>query len=125
MDEFYLPEDVAEWIGQKKSEYLSKLVENVQADDFQFEDYHRFDELIPSTIGLPDWSSESIEDKQTLRTYCRSYADPEVYQQVVIGVVVLDQDKNEVFIPIISFVSRKENLIGIFCAGKVSRPALH
>jgi uncharacterized OB-fold protein len=74
---------------------------------------------------MPDWSSEALEDKQTLRTYCRSYADPEVYQQVVIGVVVLDQEKNDVFIPIISFVSRKENLIGIFCAGKVSRPALH
>ena len=125
MDEFYLPEDVAEWIGLKKSEYLSKLIENVHSDDYQFDDYHRFEMLIPSTIGEPDWSSEASEDKQILRTYCRAYAEPEVFQQVVVGVVIADQDKNDVYIPIISFVSRKDNLIELFTTGKISRPTLN
>ncbi len=125
MDEFYLPEEIVEWIGLKKSEYLSLLIENVESEDFRFEEYHRFDNLIPATLSLPDWSVESSEDGQRIKIFCRSFADPEVFQQLVIGALVPDQNKQDVFVPILSFVSRKEALITIFSAGKVPPPVLN
>ena len=125
MDEFYLSEDDLEWLSLKKSEYLSRLIENAKPDDIQFEEYQNFEEFIPGTLTLPDWNAEIIEDKQKIKTFCRTYADPEIFHQVVIGALIPDQDKNEVFVPIISFVTRKEDLIKVFSEGKVSRPILN
>ncbi len=125
VDEFYLSEEDAEWIGLKKSEYLSRLIENLESDDYQFEEFFRFDDQIPATISAPDWSVDILDDGKVIRTYCRSYQDKETYHQVVVGAVMPNQDKNDVFVPIISFVSRKENLVKLFSAGKVSRPLLN
>jgi hypothetical protein len=125
MDEFYLPEDVIEWLGLKKSEYLSKLIENVQADDFQFEEYHQFEDLISSTISLPDWSVEVLEDDRRIKTYYRLYSDEKAFYQVISGLIVEDQNKNDVFVPILSFVTRHEELVKIFCGGKMNRPLLN
>jgi len=125
MDGFYLPEDIIEWLCLKKSEYLSKLIENVPAHDFQFEEYLRFEEFIPATLSLPDWSTEILEDNQKIKTFCRTFAEPEVFHQVVIGALIPDQEKNEVYVPIISFVTRTEILLKIFSNGKMSRPVLN
>lgn len=125
MDGFYLPEEILEWLGLKKSEYLSKLIVNVEDSDIQFQDYMNYESFIPSTLSLPDWSVESIEDKQKIKTFCRTYAQPEVFHQMVIGAMIPDQDKNDVFVPIISFVTRTENLIRLFSAGNISRPTLN
>lgn len=125
MDEFYLPEDVVEWLSLKKSEYLSRLIENMEQGDIPFEEYHRFEELIPATISLPDWNVESIEDNFRIKTYCRGYSDPEVYNQIVIGAIMADQGKNDVFVPIISFVTKFEKLIKLFSGGKIQRPLLN
>jgi hypothetical protein len=125
MDEFYLSEDTIEWLGLKKSEYLSRLIENIDQDDVQFEEYLRFDEMIPSTLSLPDWSIETIEDSMRVKTFCRTFADPEVLHQIVIGAIIADQEKTDVFVPIISFVTRKEKMVNLFSAGKISRPTLN
>lgn len=125
MDEFYLSEDLMEWVGLKKSEYLSRLIENIDQDDIQFEEYLRFDEMIPVTLAQSDWSIETIEDKQRLKTFCRSFADKGVVHQIVVGVLVADQEQKDVFVPIISFVTRKEKLVNLFSAGKMTRPTLN
>ena len=125
MDEFYLPEDMIEWLSLKKSEYLSKLILAVTEDDIPFEEYTQFDELIPATLSQPDWSAETIEDRQRIKTFFRTFADPERLYQIVIGVLVPDQNKNDVFVPIITFVTRKEGLVRHFNAGKISRPTLN
>lgn len=125
MDGFYLPEDIIEWLGLKKSEYLSRLIVNIEPDDFQFEEYLRFDEFLPETLALPDWSIETLEDGHRVKTFCRTFGNPEVFHQVVIGALIPDQEKNDVFIPILSFVTRTESLIKFFSAGKMSRPTLN
>lgn len=125
MDEFYLSEEDLEWLSLKKSEYLSKLIEKMDDHDIQFEDYLNFEQHIPLTLSLPDWSTETIEDKQRIKTFCRTFADPEVFHQIVIGALIPDQDKNYVFVPIISFVTRTEKLINEFSDGKISRPILN
>lgn len=114
-----------EWLSLKKSEYLSKLILAVTEDDIPFEEYTQFDELIPATLSQPDWSAETIEDKQRIKTFFRTFADPERLYQIVIGVLVPDQNKSDVFVPIITFVTRKEGLVRHFNAGKISRPTLN
>jgi hypothetical protein len=125
MDGFYLPEDVIEWLGLKKSEYLSKLIVNIEPTDFQFEEYHRFEEHLPETLSLPDWSIETLEDGFKVKTFCRTFGHPEVFHQMVIGAVIADQEKNDVFIPILTFVTRTESLIKLFSDGKITRPTLN
>lgn len=125
MDEFYLPEELVEWLGLKKSEYLSRLIENMEPDDFQFHEYPQFEEFIPVTLGTPDWSSESVEDGQKIKTYCRSFNDGRFFHQVVVGVLVSDQNQADVFVPIISLVTKKDQLVRVFSAGKMNRPTLN
>ena len=125
MDEFYLPEELAEWVGLKKSEYLSRLIENVSPQDFPFEEYHRFEDLIMGTLSTPDWSVEILEDNQKVKTFCKLYLEPERFHQVVIGVLISDQNDQDVFVPILSFVTRDESLMKIFSGGKIVRPILN
>ncbi len=119
-DSFYIPEEVAEWIGLKKSEYLSKLIEKSSPDDLGFEDYHRYDAGIPGTIEKPDKTFETIIDHIKVRTYLRTYQEKFAYHQIVIGAVIPDKSSgNEVYVPILSFVTKKNELVREFCQGEV------
>jgi hypothetical protein len=126
-DDFYIPDETAEWISLKKSEYLSKLIQFQTFDDFGFEEFHLFDNHLSETIENPDKSFELVDDNQVIRTYLRSFNIKEKFHQVVIGVLVEDkQNKATVFVPILSFVSRKNELVKEFCAGQVvTRPTLN
>jgi hypothetical protein len=119
-EDFYIPEEIAEWIGLKKSEYLSRLIQHQPAGDIGFEAFPRYDRFIPGTIERPDRTYERTEDDQTIRTFVRSYDEDEVFHQVVIG-VLLDDKKNKaaVFVPILSFVSTARELVREFSVGSV------
>lgn len=118
MDEFYLPEEIIEWLGYKKSALLSELISHAEGDDFSFEQYQSFERFIPETLSAPELIFDSEEDKINLKTFVKTYSDPEIFQQIVIGAMIPDQNKDLIFIPILSFVTRKQNLIKIFCHGR-------
>lgn len=119
-DDFYIPEEVAEWIGLKKSEYLSRLIEQQLPGDIGFEEFHLYDSHVPETIEKPDKSYESMEDDQKIRTYIKTYSDKKGFHQVVIGVLLDDKQKQaDVFIPILTFVSRKTDIVKLFSVGTV------
>jgi len=126
-DEFYLSDEMAAWIGLKKSQYLSKLIENMGPDDFGFEEFHTFDHLIPETLANPDKSFEEEIDSYQLKTFVKTYLGNPSFHQVVIGTVFRDEpNKSEVFVPVLVFVTKKEELARPFCTGKViSRPILN
>ena len=126
-DEYLIPEEIAEWLGLKKSEYLSKLIENLAADDFGFERFHEFNHLVGGTIESPDKALEKFEDGQKVRVYVRTYQEKDFFHQIVIGVVIDDQKtSSEVFVPILVFVSRKDELIRLFSEGKqIQGPTLN
>jgi hypothetical protein len=126
-EDFFLPEEAVEWIGRKKSEYLSQLIENAEKDDFSFEEIHNFNELVPTTIGEPDRSYQDDADDYPVRTFVRTYEVGEQFHQVVIGGVFLDpKSQNEVVVPILVFVSRKEKLVSVFLRGEsVQRQVLN
>lgn len=119
-DDFYVPDEVVEWIGLKKSEYLSKLIQKQGANDISFEHFHIYDDYVPGTIERPDKMYESSDDDQRIRTYIRTYSEKTGFHQVVIGVLVEDHKKNaDVFIPIITFVSKESELVKEFSQGTV------
>ena len=126
-EDFIISEEIVEWIGLKKSEYLSKIVSLQLADDIGFEEFHQFDSFIPNTIESPDKVFENPEDDQRVRTYLKSYTEKSGFHQMVIGVLLDDKQNNaDVFVPIISFVSKKSNLIKEFSVGRlISRPTLN
>ena len=126
-DDYLISEEIAEWIGLKKSEYLSKLIENMESDDFGFERFHEFNHLVSGTIENPDKALEGEVDNQKMRTYIRTYDQGEVFHQVVLGTVIDDKKASaEIFIPILVFVSRKDELVRMFSVGKIfSRPTLN
>ena len=119
-EDFTIPEDVAEWIGLKKSDYLSKLIGLLGADDFGFEEFHLFDDKIPETIETPDRAYEEMQDGFKVRTYIKSYSGKVSFHQIILGALVNDDELNAtVFIPILSFVSRKDDLVKEFSVGNV------
>jgi hypothetical protein len=126
-EDFIISEEIVEWIGLKKSEYLSKIVSLQLSDDIGFEEFHHFDSFIPNTIESPDKVFENPEDDQRVRTYLKSYTEKSGFHQMVIGVLLDDKQNNaDVFVPIISFVSKKSNLIKEFSVGRlISRPTLN
>ncbi len=126
-DDFYLPEEVIEWMGLKKSEYLSKLIE-LQADfDYGFEDYARYDHLLPQTLEAPDKMFEDSSEEYKIQVYLRTYRDQETFHQLVIGTVCDDKEsKSSVFVPILSFVTKMDELAKQFCIGELKqRPTLN
>lgn len=118
-DDFYIPEETAEWIGLKKSEYLSKLIEFQDAGDIGFEDFHLYDDSVIGTIEGPDKTFEFEDDRQRIRSYVKTYAEKGGFHQVVVGVMLNDQDKAWVFVPILTFVTRNEKLVKEFGKGEV------
>lgn len=126
-EDFYIPEELIEWVSLKKSEYLSKLIQMQTPQDIGFEEFHLFDKHIPETIEGPDKAFETEEDQQKVRIYVRSFSGEFNFHQVVIGVVMDDKaTKSNVFIPIITFVSKNVDLVKEFCVGEViTRPTLN
>ncbi len=119
-DDFYIPEDVAEWIGLKKSEYLSKLIQLQKPDDVGFEVFHLYDNFISGTIQGPDKTLEETIDGKLVRSYLRTYQENKGFHQLVIGVILNDKEtSSEVFIPILSFVTVSSELVNEFCTGRV------
>ncbi len=126
-DDFSIPEDLESWIGLKKSEYLSVLVENQKQDDFGFEEFHLFDDKIEQTVVTPDRSFEELVDGNQVQTFIRTYSDAKMFHHVVIGTLYVDKKKElEIFCPILTFVTRSEDLVRLFSRGRLkSRPTLN
>lgn len=125
-EDFFLTEEAAEWIGQKKSEYLSKLIMQLGEDDFRFEEFHLFDHLIPETIGGPDRAFEDRSDTWVLRTSIRSYQNEFTFHQIVVGALIPEKNGAEVLVPVISFVTKKVAVVKEWSVGEsITHPTLN
>jgi len=126
-DNYSIPDEVEEWIGLKKSEYLSLLIENMSEGDFGFEEFHLFDGKMEETVERPDRSYQEIQDGYSVHTYVRTYSDEKMFHHVVVGCMYTDKKNQvEVFLPILSFVTRSEDVVGKFSVGKpMARPTLN
>ena len=123
-DEFLLPAEVMEWVGLKKSEYLATLITHHQNHDIKIEEYHQFNYLMEETIARSDRSFTDEVEGNRLHVYLKSYSHG---TQVVVGAVFQDPQKNsDVFVPILTFISKDNDLIKLFAVGKpLSSPTLN
>lgn len=125
-ENFEIPEEIAEWIGLKKSEYLSRLINLLLPDDIGFEKFHEFDHLIPDTINQSDKAFESEDDDYTIRAYVRTYPGKDSVHQIVLGMMYDDGGTSFVFIPILVFVTKFDELVREFSQGQmISGPILN
>jgi hypothetical protein len=125
-EEFLLPDEIAEWIGLKKSEYLSQLIMVMENDDFGFEEFTKFDKYIPETIQTPDKLYQFVEDGYPIQIYLKAGQDPVFNFQVVIGMVMPEKNTDgQIFVPIISFVTRKEKVLEEFVKGDLVKKPLY
>lgn len=126
-DKYAIPDELEEWIGLKKSEYLSLLIENMAPEDFGFEEFHQFDDKIQETVEHPDRSYEETKDGYSVQTFVRTYSDTRMIHHVIIGCMYQDKKNQvEVFLPILTFVTRSEDVVGKFSVGRpMARPTLN
>lgn len=126
-EKFTIPEELEEWIGLKKSEYLSVLIENQPQEDFGFDEFHLFDHLIPDTVEGPDRSFEDKVDGRLLQTFIRTYSDDRMYYHVVLGSPFADEKAGiEAFLLVLSFVTRSEEVVKKFSTGQArARPTMN
>lgn len=126
-EDFYLPEEVVEWIGLKKSELLTILIEKMKDDDYGFEEFQSFDHLLPQTIEAPDRAFEEKNDDFPIRTCIRTWPYKTQLHQIIIGAIIPDKNSlAEVFVPILSFVTKKDSVVKEFCRGQIiDRPPLN
>lgn len=108
MDEFFLPEELVEWIGLKKSELLSELILARPEGDLPIESFHEYDQFIPTTLSKPDWSEEILEDGQRIKFFCCHHQATDAFYQLVIGVLIEDQHGQDVYVPILTLVTKFE-----------------
>jgi len=125
MSEIYLNEEDIEWMGLKKSEYLSLLIQNQTSDDYSFADFHLYDHLIPQTLKEPEWVSSVRENKYILKMFCKSHHGEKNLYQVVIGFVAEEKIDDEVFVPILTFVTKDVSLAEQFKSGEVKKQTFH
>lgn len=115
-DEIYLPEEIMEWVGLKKSEYLSILIQNHRPIDIPIEEFHEFNGLVEGTIRKPDKLYFEEIDGYRVNTYVRAY---DKGTQIVIGALFDEVKENsEIFVPILSLMSNDNDLIKIFTQGQ-------
>lgn len=126
-EDFLLSEEAAEWIGLKKSEYLSKLIMQMGDDDIGFEQFHQFDHLIAETLVSPDRAYEDSSDSFKLRISVRTWEDNIPFHQVVVTAIIPDLTSNqEVHVPVLTFVTRNVEVLNQWRWGDpIARPTLN
>jgi len=117
-ENFFINEETVEWIALKKSEYLSQLIIDFTDDDYDFEDFHLFDSYITSTLDKPDEIYRSFEDDQEINIFYRTYKNDLEFHQIIISLVILDENNQKVVIPILTFVTKKHDLVLKWCTGE-------
>ncbi len=122
-ENYYLSEEDAEWVGLKKSEYLSRLIGLLGPTDIGFEEYHKFDDLIHGTIHTPDRTFLYKEDGYDMRTYLKTYLQGQTFHQIVMGAILPGpENKSEIFVPVLVFVTRSEEVVKAFATGESKNP---
>jgi hypothetical protein len=119
-DEGDFSEEFLEWVGLKKSEYLSWLITELGSDDFGFETFHKYDHLIASTLERPDEIWYSKAEDFPLQFYHKFYS-----QENLIQIVVMAMEKNRPQgIPILSVVTKFQKIASFFKQGQRSEGSL-
>ena len=103
-DEFYLPEDTVEWIGQKKSELLAWILDTQSMDDIQVEDHENYAHRIPETLSHPDESWLQRWDGYEVIINLKMFQEKDHFWMFTVAMKspVMNQADGEVLVPILA-----------------------
>ena len=117
-DQFIISEELAEWIGLKKSELLSELILASIADDLPLETHHLYDHSLHKTLESYDALYEGHENEYRVRLYVKSFTGKTTFYQAIKGVLIRDQSgQGFVFVPILSYVTKYLTILEIMSQG--------
>lgn len=104
-DEFYLPDEIIEWVGLKKGELLAWVLENRDEADIPFEEYEDFTEMVPEALQNADETWLQNWEGNKIQIQLKMFEEEQVYWLMVISLkvpVVNEQEiENDVLVPIL------------------------
>lgn len=104
-DEFYLPDDVLEWVGLKKGELLAWVLENRDDGDIPFEEYEDFTEKVPEALQHADETWLQSWEGHQVQIQLKMFEEDQVHWLLVISLkapVINEQEiENDVLVPIL------------------------
>ena len=128
-DEFYLPEETVEWIGQKKSELLAWVIQHRHDDDVAFEEFADFAERVPETLAEADETWEQKWDGHTIQISLKQFESDETVWMFVVSLkapVMNEEDEGEVLVPVLVLPTKHTGWLKRWLTGvMVSRRELH
>ena len=113
-------EEFLEWVGLKKSEYLSWLIAELGPDDFGFDSFHKFDHLVPSTLERADEIWHLKTEDFPLSFYHKSHPREGLIQIVILAT----EKKSAQGVPILSVVTKESKIASFFKQGQRSEGPL-
>ena len=104
-DEFFLPDEIIEWVGLKKGELLAWVLENRDDEDISFEDYEDFTEKVPEALQNADETWLQKWDGYQIQIQLKMFEEEQIYWLMVVSLkapVVNEQEiQNDVLVPIL------------------------
>jgi hypothetical protein len=104
-DEFYLPDDVVEWVAQKKSELLAWVLEHRDDFDIPFEEFEDYTEKVPDALAQSDEVWIQKWDGHTIQIQLKMFETEQIFWLLVISLkskVLNDEDvENDILVPIL------------------------
>ncbi len=103
-DEFYLPEETVEWIGQKKSELLAWVIQHRHDDDIPFEEFSDFTDRVPQALTEADETYLQNWDGHSIQISLKQFEEESIVWLFVVSLKApaenLDDD-SEVLVPVL------------------------
>ncbi|MFP5457333.1 MAG: hypothetical protein ACLGG7_01260 [Bacteriovoracia bacterium] len=108
-DDFYLPEETMEWIGQKKSELLAWVIQHRHDDDIPFEEYGDYAERVQDTLTEADETWEQRWDGHRIQIQIKMFDGDEVVWMFVVSLmapVLNEETEGDVLVPVLVLPTR-------------------
>lgn len=120
-DEFYLPEEVVEWIAQKKSELLAWVLTHQAEDDIPFEQHTDYADRVAEVLEGPDESWSQEWEGHEVLIHLRMFQGNDVFWMFVVSLnskVLNDPMGEKVLIPIIAIPTWEKAWLRPWLKGK-------
>jgi hypothetical protein len=121
-DEFYLPEEILEWVAQKKSELLAWVLEHRDDFDIPFEEFEDFNDLVPQVLEQSDETWLQRWDGHQVQVQLKMFEEDQIVWLMLISlkVPVLNESQveNDVLVPILILPTKHTSWLKQWLSGE-------
>jgi len=120
-DEFYLPEETVEWIGQKKSELLAWVIQHRHDDDIPFEEFGDYADRLQDTLTAADETAERQWDGQPIQVQLKMFEADETVWMFVVSLkapVMNDEQDGDVIVPVLVLPTKQTHWLKPWLVGQ-------